>query len=121
MRKEEGAGSGLGLGGWIWVLGYDGGEVICIFGGYVLNRGVAQPGSALASGARGRRFKSCRPDLVTLIPTTTYVVGIFVGWSLGTVWGPFGGRFSGYPPTIVAAVTLRGSLITANIVCRSAC
>ena len=25
-------------------------------------RGVAQPGSALAWGARGRRFKSCRPD-----------------------------------------------------------
>ena len=26
-------------------------------------RGVAQPGSALAWGARGRRFKSARPDL----------------------------------------------------------
>jgi hypothetical protein len=25
-------------------------------------RGVAQPGSALASGARGRRFESSRPD-----------------------------------------------------------
>jgi hypothetical protein len=25
-------------------------------------RGVAQPGSALAWGASGRRFKSCRPD-----------------------------------------------------------
>ena len=25
-------------------------------------RGVAQPGSALAWGARGRRFKSFRPD-----------------------------------------------------------
>ena len=25
-------------------------------------RGVAQPGSALAWGARGRKFKSCRPD-----------------------------------------------------------
>ena len=26
------------------------------------NRGVAQPGSALAWGARGRKFESCRPD-----------------------------------------------------------
>ena len=26
------------------------------------SRGVAQPGSALAWGASGRRFKSCRPD-----------------------------------------------------------
>ena len=26
-------------------------------------RGVAQLGSALAWGARGRKFKSCRPDL----------------------------------------------------------
>lgn len=26
------------------------------------DRGVAQPGSALAWGASGRRFKSCRPD-----------------------------------------------------------
>ena len=25
-------------------------------------RGVAQPGRALGSGPRGRRFKSCRPD-----------------------------------------------------------
>ncbi len=25
-------------------------------------RGVAQSGSALGSGPRGRRFKSCRPD-----------------------------------------------------------
>ncbi len=25
-------------------------------------RGVAQPGGALGSGPRGRRFKSCRPD-----------------------------------------------------------
>ncbi len=31
---------------------------------YFLNRGVAQSGSALAWGARGRRFKSCRPDLL---------------------------------------------------------
>ena len=31
-------------------------------------RGVAQPGSALAWGARGRKFESCRPDqLVTLM------------------------------------------------------
>jgi hypothetical protein len=30
----------------------------------VLGRGVAQPGSALAWGARGRRFKSSRPDQI---------------------------------------------------------
>ena len=29
---------------------------------FCLSRDVAQLGSALASGARGRRFKSCRPD-----------------------------------------------------------
>src|SRR5271169_768795 len=28
----------------------------------LLGRGVAQPGSALAWGARGRKFESCRPD-----------------------------------------------------------
>ncbi len=27
-------------------------------------RDVAQPGSALAWGARGRKFESCRPDLI---------------------------------------------------------
>ena len=27
-----------------------------------VHRGVAQPGSALGSGPRGRRFKSYRPD-----------------------------------------------------------
>ena len=29
---------------------------------YYSVRGVAQPGSALAWGARGRKFKSCHPD-----------------------------------------------------------
>ncbi len=28
----------------------------------MIRRGVAQPGSAVAWGAKGRRFKSCRPD-----------------------------------------------------------
>ena len=28
----------------------------------IVRRGVAQPGSALGSGPRGRRFKSYRPD-----------------------------------------------------------
>jgi hypothetical protein len=28
----------------------------------ILNRGVAQPGSALAWGARGQQFESARPD-----------------------------------------------------------
>ena len=30
--------------------------------GVVLVRGVAQPGSAIALGAMGRRFESCHPD-----------------------------------------------------------
>ena len=37
-----------------------------IYRGLILNqifRGVAQLGSALRSGRRGRKFKSCRPDL----------------------------------------------------------
>jgi len=29
----------------------------------IVFRGVAQPGSAFALGAKGRRFKSCLPDL----------------------------------------------------------
>ncbi len=33
-----------------------------------LRRGVAQPGSALGSGPRGRRFKSYRPDSFLLSP-----------------------------------------------------
>src|SRR3989304_2412086 len=42
-----------------------------IFGNYVIiifctHRGVAQSGSALAWGARGRRFKSSRPDQKTV-------------------------------------------------------
>ena len=28
------------------------------------SRGVAQPGSVLVWGARGRKFKSCHPDLI---------------------------------------------------------
>ena len=31
------------------------------------SRGVAQPGSALAWGARGRRFKSFRPDQINAL------------------------------------------------------
>jgi hypothetical protein len=34
----------------------------CDVAGYSLNRDVAQPGRALAWGARGRQFKSARPD-----------------------------------------------------------
>ena len=30
----------------------------------MIKRGVAQPGSASALGAEGRRFESCRPDQV---------------------------------------------------------
>ena len=30
----------------------------------IMSRDVAQPGSALAWGARGREFKSRRPDIV---------------------------------------------------------
>lgn len=29
---------------------------------HVHHRGVAQPGRALPSGGRGRKFKSCHPD-----------------------------------------------------------
>lgn len=37
--------------------------------GYIkVERGVAQPGSVLAWGARGRRFKSCRPDHFVSVP-----------------------------------------------------
>ena len=38
-------------------------------------RGVAQPGSALAWGARGRRFKSSRPDQYQYPESTTRSVG----------------------------------------------
>ena len=36
-------------------------------------RDVAQPGSALAWGARGRKFESCRPDLQN--EQTLYYIG----------------------------------------------
>jgi uncharacterized protein YbaR (Trm112 family) len=39
-------------------------------------RGVAQPGSALAWGARGRRFKSCRPDQLRRIAVDTELLNI---------------------------------------------
>ena len=35
-------------------------------------RGVAQPGSALAWGARGRRFESFRPDQIKRRGSVTY-------------------------------------------------
>ena len=36
----------------------------------ILNRGVAQPGSAPALGAGSRRFKSSRPDHLIILPIT---------------------------------------------------
>lgn len=36
---------------------------LCQEWGASMRRGVAQPGRALPSGGRGRRFKSCHPDL----------------------------------------------------------
>ena len=38
----------------------------------VLGRGVAQPGSALAWGARGRKFESCRPDQLFTVLSGLY-------------------------------------------------
>ena len=38
----------------------------CIFANDSSFRDVAQPGSALRSGRRGRRFKSCHPDFFRL-------------------------------------------------------
>ena len=36
----------------------------CIFANLTRKRDVAQPGSALRSGRRGRKFESCHPDFV---------------------------------------------------------
>jgi hypothetical protein len=41
----------------IIITGFDG-----LLKDFIQIRGVAQPGSASALGAEGRRFKSCRPD-----------------------------------------------------------
>ena len=51
--------------------------------GWVADRGVAQPGSALDWGSSGRRFKSCLPDQLSCLRNTgllSYVqAGAFVG------------------------------------------
>ena len=39
-------------------------------------RGVAQPGRALGSGPRGRKFKSCRPDFIDKKPFGENVEGL---------------------------------------------
>ncbi len=39
-------------------------------------RGVAQPGRALASGARGRKFKSCHPDQSSRRPLLTRCIAL---------------------------------------------
>ena len=39
---------------------------------YVFQRDVAQPGRALRSGRRGRKFKSCHPEFVSCFISTTY-------------------------------------------------
>jgi hypothetical protein len=50
---------------------------------YFLLRGVAQPGSALAWGASGRRFKSSRPDhRINELRINTFPVKI-LGYTLG--------------------------------------
>jgi hypothetical protein len=54
-------------------------------------RGVAQPGSALAWGARGRKFESCRPDQylrdaggTSVVPSVVPILNdVFQGDSLG--------------------------------------
>ena len=40
-------------------------------------RDVAQPGSALAWGARGRKFESCRPDFKAFRPLKAFLLGTF--------------------------------------------
>ena len=40
-----------------------------------LPRDVAQPGSALAWGARGRKFESCRPDFKAFRPLKASLLG----------------------------------------------
>src|SRR5690349_7709375 len=63
-------------------------------------RDVAQPGSALAWGARGRRFKSGRPDQ---LPREVLRCAQDFGWRLrrrqnASTWGARGRRFkSGRP------------------------
>jgi hypothetical protein len=41
-------------------------------------RDVAQPGSALAWGARGRKFESCRPDYFYLIKKPAPIAGFLI-------------------------------------------
>ena len=41
-------------------------------------REVAQPGSALVWGARGRKFESCLPDFVFTKPATVLSLRVFV-------------------------------------------
>jgi hypothetical protein len=41
-------------------------------------RGVAQPGSAPALGAGGHRFKSCRPDQISLFASCSYLLDVRV-------------------------------------------
>lgn len=50
-------------------------------------RGVAQPGSALAWGARGRKFESCRPDQFLLDAGGTSVVPILNSEFQGGILG----------------------------------
>ncbi len=40
-------------------------------------RGVAQPGSALAWGARGRKFESSRPDQNTSLDQVFFLIFLF--------------------------------------------
>jgi hypothetical protein len=54
------------------------------------SRGVAQLGRALASGARGRRFKSCHPDFARNIESAPGPLGLrgafaFLTWRFGRV------------------------------------
>ncbi len=62
-------------------------------------RGVAQPGSALASGARGRRFKSSHPDQLAALRFLLR----WQDWGMPSVAYPFGGAnvrwtFAIFPP-----------------------
>ena len=48
-------------------------------------RGVAQLGSALGSGPRGRRFKSCFPDYTNILRLQAFMQPYVLRWSLKTL------------------------------------
>ena len=51
----------------------------------ILNRGVAQFGSALGSGPRGRRFESCHSDQ-KILKATAFRIFLFVSAGHNIIW-----------------------------------